>query len=217
MELIIGNKNYSSWSLRAWFMLKAFDLPFTERRLALFEDEFYNEIARYAPSGKVPALIDNGIKVWDSLAICEYVNDNYIEGKGWPAEVADKAMARSVVSEMHSGFFALRNELPMNCRAVRRVELSDDARKDIGRIDAMWQQLRAQNAGKGPWLFGELSIVDVFYAPVAIRFKGYGISVSKESEQYILHILNHPAIQLWVSDAENEQEIIEIAEAGEPA
>lgn len=216
MELVIGNKNYSSWSLRAWFMLRAFDIPFEEKRLALFQEAFYEDIGQYTPAGRVPALVDQSVRVWDSLAICEYINDRYLNGAGWPASYEEKALARSLVCEMHSGFFALRNELPMNCRATRSIELSHEARKDIDRIDQMWRQLRVEHAERGDWLFGELSIVDVFYLPVASRFRSYQVEVSDESQAYIDFILAHPAAQQWIQDSCREPEVITIAEAGEP-
>ncbi len=196
MELIIGNKNYSSWSLRGWLMLKAFDLPFTETRLALFEKEFYSTLATYSPAGKVPVLIDNDITVWDSLAICEYISE--------------------VSCEMHSGFFGLRHELPMNCRAKRLITPTDAALKDIARIDAIWTELLQKNATNGPWLFGEFSIADVMYAPVALRFDTYNTEVSAHSRAYVETVLAHPAVQAWVADAKQEPETIEEEEVGEP-
>ena len=121
MELVIGNKNYSSWSLRGWLMLKAFDIPFHEKKLQLFSDSFYQELESVTPMAKVPVLIDGGVNVWDSLAICEYVSEKYLEGKGWPKELTSRAIARAAVAEMHSGFSALRNEMPMNCRQSERL------------------------------------------------------------------------------------------------
>lgn len=216
MELIIGNKNYSSWSLRGWLMLKAFGLPFTETRLALFEKEFYSTLATYSPAGKVPVLIDNDITVWDSLAICEYISEVHLANKGWPADVADRALARAVSCEMHSGFFGLRHELPMNCRAKRLITPTEAALKDIARIDAIWTELLQKNATNGPWLFGEFSIADVMYAPVALRFDTYNTEVSAHSRAYVETVLAHPAVQAWVADAKQEPETIEEEEVGEP-
>ncbi len=129
MKLIIGNKNYSSWSLRGWLALKAFDVPFEEIKLSLFSDEFYTELAKHSPVGKVPVLVDGDLSVWDSLAICEYINETYLDGKGWPVDKSKRAVARSVVADMHSGLFGIRTEMPMNCLARRHVELSDQAKK----------------------------------------------------------------------------------------
>lgn len=215
MELIIGNKNYSSWSLRGWLMLEAFNLKFKETKLQLFTDDFYSSLSAHEAADKVPVLIDGDVTVWDSLAICEYVSERHLNGKGWPDDYADRAMARSVSNEMHSGFFGVRNEMPMNCRAKRRVELSEQAKKDIARIDQLWSSLRKTHADKGPWLFGEFSIADVMYAPVALRFRTYGIKVSEESQAYCDALYSHPAIQLWVKGALLETEIVEEDEAGE--
>lgn len=214
MELIIGNKNYSSWSMRGWLILKAYGIEFTETRIALFTDEFHNRIGQLSPSRKVPALLDGEITVWDSLSICEYVNDTYLHGRAWPIDPADKAQARSVSCEMHSGFMALRNELPMNCRAKQQVEPSDEALKDIARIDQMWAELRQKHAPKGPWLFGDFSIADIMYIPVALRFMTYNIQLSDISNDYIACILSNEWVKEWVSDSQNEQEIIRFAEVG---
>jgi glutathione S-transferase len=216
MELIIGNKNYSSWSLRGWLMLKAFDLPFTETRLALFEADFYSSLANYSPAGKVPVLIDNGITVWDSLAICEYVSETHLDNKGWPADAAERALARAISCEMHSGFFGLRHELPMNCRAKRAVTLTEAALKDVQRIDTIWTELLQKNSAQGPWLFGAFSIADVMFAPVALRFDTYNTEVSAHSRAYVETVLAHPAVQAWVADAKQESETIEEEEVGLP-
>ncbi|MEH6577711.1 MAG: glutathione S-transferase family protein [Amphritea sp.] len=216
MHLIIGNKNYSSWSLRGWFMLKAYNLSFTETRLPLLEDDFYTKIVDYSPAGKVPVLIDNGINVWDSLAICEYINETHLNNTAWPADPADRATARAIACEMHSGFFGVRNEMPMNCRAKRLIEFSADALKDIARIDQMWADLRASHADRGPWLFGDFSIADVMYAPVALRFHTYNPAISELSQQYVDTVLVHPAIQHWVKDAKQETEVVQEDEAGTP-
>lgn len=226
MELIIGNKNYSSWSLRGWLILKAFDLPFSEKKLSLFTESFYQELEQVTPVAKVPVLIDGDIKVWDSLAICEYVSEQYLEGKGWPTDPSQRAVARAVVAEMHSGFSALRNEMPMNCRVNRSLALSEDALKDISRIDKLWQHCLQQSSSNFSsvhqndsdnhgWLFGQFSIVDVFYAPVALRFQSYGIELSDVSHAYQARILNHPAVQNWVNNALQETEIVAEDEAGE--
>lgn len=217
MELVIGNKNYSSWSLRGWLMLKAFDIPFHEKKLQLFSDSFYQELESVTPMAKVPVLIDGGVNVWDSLAICEYVSEKYLEGKGWPKELTSRALARAAVAEMHSGFSALRNEMPMNCRAKREVLLSDQAQVDVERIDQLWQNCltRVSDNEKTGWLFGEFSIADVFYAPVALRFKTYGIELSDISSAYVEMILNYGPVMEWVDGALSETEIVPEDEAGE--
>lgn len=215
MELIIGNKNYSSWSLRGWMMLKAFNLLFKETRLPLFIEDFYALISEYHAADKAPVLIDDGVTIWDSLAICEYVNERYLAGKGWPSGRADRALARAISNEMHSGFFAVRNEMPMNCRAKRRVELSAQALREISRIDFLWSSNTKTHADKGPWLFGEFSIADVMYAPVVLRFRTYGIEVSAQSQGYCKVVLNHSAMRLWLKEALLETEVVKEDQAGE--
>lgn len=216
MQLIIGNKNYSSWSLRAWLMLKHYHVDFSETLLALRTDTFKDSIAQYSPAGKVPVLIDGETSVWDSLAICEYINEQYLDGKGWPTEAKNRALARAICCEMHAGFFALRNELPMNCRGLRSVNISPAAQQDIQRLDTLWTQLRQQHADKGPWLFGEFSIADAFYAPVALRFYTYGVQLSSQSQSYVKQCLAHPAVKAWVEAATQETMVLAEEEKGTP-
>tara|TARA_R110000744_G_scaffold15956_13_gene44194 strand:+ start:373 stop:1026 length:654 start_codon:yes stop_codon:yes gene_type:complete len=215
MKLIIGNKNYSSWSLRGWLALKAFDVPFEEIKLSLFSDEFYTELAKHSPVGKVPVLVDGDLSVWDSLAICEYINETYLDGKGWPVDKSKRAVARSVVADMHSGLFGIRTEMPMNCRARRHVELSDQAKKEVATLDALWSRLRAENAQNGDYLFGKFSLADAFFAPVMFRFKTYGIALSAAASEYQTTMLMHPAMQEWLDDALIETDVIDADEAGE--
>ena len=215
MELIIGNKNYSSWSLRGWLMLKAFNIPFEEKPLKLFTDEFYDVLKDYTPVEKVPVLLDEGLNVWDSLAICEYVNEKYLNGRAWPQDLQQRAIARALVSEMHSGFSALRDEMPMNCRALRSVSLSDQAKRDISRIDKTWSDCLTHYAGNKSWLFGDFTVADVFFAPLAFRFKTYGIQLSPASAAYQERLLDHPAMQLWLADALKETDVVPEDEAGE--
>ena len=157
-------------------------------------------------------LIDKNITVWDSLAICEYVSEKYLAGRGWPEDEALRAEARAVCAEMHAGFMGLRGELPMNCRATQKVELSDSAKLDIARVDAIWST--GMSTGKGPWLFGDFSIADCFYAPVVLRFKTYGISVSEPARRYQSWFLEHDALNRWVDAAKAETEIVSEGEAG---
>ena len=215
MKLIIGNKNYSSWSLRGWLALKAFDIPFEEIKLNLFSDEFYAELAKHSPVGKVPVLVDGDLSVWDSLAICEYINETYLDGKGWPEDKHNRAVARSIVADMHSGLFGIRNEMPMNCRAKRRVELSDNAKKEVANLDNIWSGLLAKNAQSGPYLFGKFSLADVFFAPVIFRFSTYGITLSDTASAYHKTMLAHPEMQAWMEDAKAETDIVSADEAGE--
>ncbi|WP_394391102.1 glutathione S-transferase family protein [Shewanella woodyi] len=216
MELYIGNKNYSSWSLRAWLMLEKSGIEFNEIKLKLFTDSFYQQLKEISPNLKVPALIDNDIKVWDSLAICEYINDAYMSGSAWPENLSQKAKARSFACEMHSGFNALRNELPMNIRATRCIQLSEAAKKDIQRIDAIWsQQMDEFDTDKtGSWLFGTWSITDMMFAPVVMRFHTYGVAVSDSSRRYMKHLTQSPEMQKWIAAALEETEIVNEDEAG---
>lgn len=216
MKLIIGNKNYSSWSLRGWLALKAFDVPFEEVKLSLFSDTFHSELAQYSPAGKVPVLVDGDLSVWDSLSICEYVNENYLNGKGWPADTKKRAVARSVVADMHSGLFGIRNEMPMNCRARRHVELSAQAEKEVAGLEELWSKLRSEHAHAGDYLFGEFSLADVFFAPVIFRFVTYGITLSGRAKEYHQIMLAHPAMQSWLEEALAETDIVETDEAGQP-
>lgn len=215
MKLIIGNKNYSSWSLRAWLMLSAFEIPFEEKRLLLAVDSFPIEIKKYSPAGKVPVLLDGDCVVWDSLAICEYISEHYLSGRGWPVDREKRAVARSCAAEMHSGFFELRSDMPMNCRAEQRtVDISEPLQKDIFRIDSIWSELRVQNSDAGPYLFGSFSIADCMFAPVVFRFRTYGVAVSAKSSEYMQTIFSHPNVQEWLAAAESEKEIIENCELG---
>lgn len=215
MKLIIGNKNYSSWSLRAWLLLSVNDIPFDEVRIALSTETTRSEIAKHTDAGKVPVLHDNDLVVWDSLAICEYVSEQYLDGKGWPADAKDRAQARSCSAEMHSGFFTIREKMPMNCRATgRNVPMTADLEKEISRVDSLWTGLRAKYANQGPWLFGEFSIADCMFAPVVFRFATYNVAVSESSGKYMTSVLENPKIQLWLEQARKEVETIEIAEVG---
>ena len=212
MKLVIGNKNYSSWSLRPWLLLSTFGIEFEEIQESLRQEGLTERLSQYSPTGRVPVLIDKPVTVWDSLAICEYVSEKYLAGKGWPKDEALRAEARAVCAEMHAGFMGLRGELPMNCRATRQVELSDSAKLDITRVDAIWS--KGMSAGKGPWLFGDFSIADCFYAPVVLRFKTYGISVSESACRYQSWFLEHDALNQWVDAAKAETEIVPEDEAG---
>jgi glutathione S-transferase len=215
MKLIIGNKNYSSWSLRAWLLLAIGEIPFDEVRIALSMENTPAEIAKYTDAGMVPVLQDKDLVVWDSLAICEYISEKYLNGKGWPADAKDRAQARSYCAEMHSGFFDLREAMPMNCRAAnRRVPVTAELEEDISRIDSIWTGLRTKHANDGPWLFGEFSIADCMFAPVVFRFATYNVTVSESSKNYIKNVLENPKIQLWLQQAKEEVETLEGEEAG---
>lgn len=215
MKLLIGNKNYSSWSLRAWLFISYHGLEFEEVRICLGRQETPTEIRRHSPAGKVPALIDDELLVWDSLAICEYISETYLEGRGWPADRDLRAQARACSAEMHSGFFHLREDMPMNCRATgRTVEISAPLGREIRRIDTLWSELLGAGRESGDWLFGDFSIADCMFAPVVFRFTTYGVTVSDAAAMYMERILSLPPVKLWAEAARQEQEIIEMAEKG---
>lgn len=214
MQLYIANQNYSTWSLRAWLIFEHYNLSADVIKLKLFTPDFYDTLAKVTPTAKVPTLVDGDVAVWDSLAILEYVNDAYLNGAAWPTSVAERALARAISAEMHSGFFNIRNELPMNCRAKRKLVLSEGALKDITRIDAIWsEQMEQYPEG---WLFGEWSIADAMFAPVALRVETYGIKLSDKALQYQQRVLNSPSIKKWLAEASLEKDIVEEDEAGEP-
>jgi glutathione S-transferase len=211
--LIIGNKNYSSWSLRAWLVLRKAEIEFDEHRIALFTPEGDRQLAAETPAGQVPVLVDGAVTVWESLAIAEYVADYH--PVLWPLKPEARALARSAAAEMHAGFAALRQALPMNCRARgRRVTLAAAAQRDVDRVQRLWCDCRTAYAGDGPWLFGHFSIADAMYAPVASRFATYGIEGPKTVTDYIATVLDDPDVRAWYAAAAAETEVIEADEAG---
>ena len=216
MKLVIGNYNYSSWSLRAWLMLSAFELEFETVRVPLDQENTKTELEKHSPTAKVPVLIDGSQLTWDSLAICEYVSERYLDGRGWPADVNQRATARSISAEMHSGFFSPRESMPMNCRASgRRVEQVDSLQRDIERVNQLWNEAREQHSDAGPFLFGEFSIADCMYAPVVMRFMTYGVAVTGYANQYMESMLEHASMKLWLEHARAEKEIIDREEVGQ--
>ena len=214
MKLVIGNKNYSSWSLRPWLLLRQFNIDFEEIQVSLRAEGIRERIGKYSPTGKVPILLDQGLTIWDSLAICEYVSDHYLDGKGWPQDPGRRAEARSVSAEMHSGFTALRSEMPMNCRARRQAQVSDAARRDIDRIAQMWEYCSSKYSGSGPWLFGGFSIADCMFAPVVLRFLTYGIKISEPGKAYMDTMTNNSHLIDWIAAAKQEKEFLSANETG---
>jgi glutathione S-transferase len=214
MKLYIGNQNYSSWSLRAWLIFAQQHIDVEIEKLKLFTTEFYQSLQPITPSAKVPTLVDGETTIWDSLAILEYINETRLQGQCWPTDPSERAKARAIACEMHSGFQALRDELPMNCREKRHVTLSDAAQKDVARIDAMWaeQMTRYPEA----WLFGPWSIADAMYAPIALRFATYQIPLSELAQGYQQKVLNSSAVQRWLAEASLETDVVREDEAGEP-
>jgi len=203
--LIIGSKSYSSWSLRPWLLLRQFGVDFDEIKLPLDTPEFYARIHHYSPSGRVPALMHGEVHVWDSLAISEYINETFLGGRGWPGDAKARAFARSISAEMHSGFSALRNEMPMNCR--KRVEnhpSTDACKDDIARVKAIWREARERFGADGEFLFGTFSIADAMYAPVMFRFLSYGVTLDGVERTYVDTLRALPAINDWLADAATE-------------
>ena len=212
MDLVIGNQNYSSWSMRPWLLLSHFDIPFDEININLYQADSHERLAEYSPTLKVPVLIDEELTIWESLAILEYLNEHYLNGKGLPSERKDRALCRAYCAEMHAGFAALRQELPMNCRASRKVHISDACERDIHRIDGIWQD--ALNRHDGPWLFSDFTLADCMFAPVASRFATYGIEVSDTSQAYIDSLLLLPSMQRWYDAAAQETHVVTKYEIG---
>jgi glutathione S-transferase len=205
LRLVIGNKNYSSWSLRPWLLLRQFEVPFDEVRLPLDTPEFQQRIPDYSPTGRVPVLHDGTRVVWDSLAICEYVNETFLEGRGWPSDPSLRYLARCAAAEMHSGFGPLRAQLPMNCRRTPNAyRWKADAEADIRRVLTLWRELRRRTGG--PFLLGDFGIVDAMFAPVAIRFRGYGVVLDDNARHYSEALFALPAMREWQAAAEAETE-----------
>ena len=212
--LYIANKNYSSWSLRPWLLLRHFGVEFDEIRLALDTPGFASEVLQHSPTGKVPALRDGALQVWDSLAICEYANERWLGGRGWPVDLAQRAVARAAAAEMHSGFTALRSQLPMNSRRQPDGYRWDAAaQRDIDRVQALWRELRAAHGAEGDFLFGAFGIVDAMFAPVAIRFDGYGVAVDDTAAAYMQALFALPALREWRQAAAQESEHVAATDA----
>ena len=211
--LVIGNKNYSSWSLRAWLLLRQLQVPFKEIRLALHTDAFKEDIQRYSPTGLVPVLVSEDLTIWDSLAIGEYIADRHPELCCWPEKPEVRGIARSVSAEMHSGFLQIRNMLPMNCRRRKGIDqISPELQKEIDRVCAIWRNCRQAHHENGDFLFGSFSIADAMYAPVVLRFNSYLIEVGQVEYQYMQTMLSLDSLQEWIDGALAEQEIIELYE-----
>ena len=203
LTLVIGNKNYSSWSLRPWLFMKHQGVTFDEILIPLDTPSTRENIDKYGPSGRVPVLRKGELAIWDSLAICEYIAE--IAGGGWPKDPLVRAVARSVSAEMHSGFANLRTLWPMNARARnRRTAMTAALEADIERIDEIWNDCRARFGAGGPWLFGEYCIADAMYAPVALRFNTYGAAISQTARWYIASVLEDAAMQEWLAAAKQE-------------
>ncbi|SEN71420.1 glutathione S-transferase family protein [Bradyrhizobium sp. OK095] len=212
LKLAIGNKNYSSWSMRPWLALRANDIPFAETLIPLYTDNPADkeQILSFSRAGKVPVLVDGETVVWDSLAIIEYIAECYPEKKLWPDEAAARAHARSVCAEMHSGFVPLRSECGMNLhRPIRPVTLSPDAKANVARIEEIWRECRARYGAKGPFLFGGFGAADAMYAPVVHRLRTYAIDVAPDTKAYMETMMALPAFQQWTREGLAETLVID--------
>ena len=213
LKLIIGNKNYSSWSLRAWIFLKNAGLEFAERIVPLDTPAYERDIGALSPTRRVPVLGHGSLRIWDSLAICEYACE--LSGRGWPVDRAARAVARAVCAEMHSGFGALRSQWPMNARAlVRHTPIDAALAAELARIEDLWSECRERFGSRGPWLFGEYSVADAMYAPVVLRFRTYGHRLRPASAAYSAEVLDDPHLRDWLSAAAAEPWTIEYSEIG---
>jgi glutathione S-transferase len=205
MELVIGTKKWSTWSLRPWLVLKRVGVPFKEIEIELRRgDATEADIAKHSPSKLAPALKDGDLVVWDSLAICEYLAEKFPEAKLWPQDPELRALARSAAAEMHSGFSSLRGECPMDLGLIKKADLSEATQKDVRKITERWNQLLKRSGG--PFLLGEWSIVDAFYTPVATRFRTYGVHLSDYGDTgaagaYCERLLETPEFLAWEAEA----------------
>ena len=220
LKLVIGNKNYSSWSLRSWLLLTEAGIPFEEVRLSLFTPAFAQAIAGYTPAGRVPVLIDSdasanayrasatdGFAVWDTLAIAEYVAERFPEKRLWPDDAADRARARSICAEMHAGFSKLRQAMPMNIAAdLSGYGWSVGVQDDIDRLVAMWRELLDRH--RGPLLFGRFTIADAFFAPVVSRLKTYAVALPEDIATYRDAVLALKGMKAWTAAAQSESEFL---------
>jgi len=205
LQLVIGTKRYSSWSLRPWLALKQAGLPFDEVKITLRQPDTKAQILQHSPSGKVPLLKDGGLLVWDSLAICEYIAEMACAVPLWPESRGTRAQARSVAAEMHSGFTGLRQHLPMDlAQRIEMPQIPEEAKPDIERIQALWNDCRTRYGAGGDFLFGRWSIADAMYAPVATRFHTYGVALDPVSQAYVDATMALPALQEWIAAAQDD-------------
>jgi len=214
-KLIIGNKNYSTWSLRPWLLMHEAGIEFDEHRIALDTETTRSEIAAFNAGSTVPILQLGDATLWDALAICETVAERWPDKQLWPGDADTRAYARSICAEMHSGFHMLRECMPMNCRAMgRKVTLPDELTDDIDRVIAIWSNCHKHYSGDSGWLFGNFSVADAMFAPVVLRFRTYGINLPESAGYYPHRVLESEAMQEWLAAAECEVEVIDKEEKG---
>jgi glutathione S-transferase len=209
LQLVIGNKNYSSWSMRPWVLLRQAEIPFEEIQLKFDANARPQGAEIYSPTGQVPVLLVNGEPVWDSLAICETVAELYPEKRLLPEHPRRRAVARSICAEMHAGFRELRNAMPMNIRAsLPGKGMSDAVQRDITRVAAVWSDCREEFGGSGELLFGRFTVADAYYAPVVMRVLTYEVPLTAAARQYVEAVRGLPAVAEWMSAARRETEFV---------
>jgi glutathione S-transferase len=210
LTLVIGNKNYSSWSMRPWVLMRQLGIPFEEKKLRFHSTEWDAEIERWSPSRLVPVLWNGDQTVWDTLAIAEALHEWFPEKGVWPNDAAARAFARSASAEMHSGFRDLRGAMPMNIRSSYPGKgMSPAVQANIDRIEKLWKEARARFGSGGPFLFGAFSAADAMFAPVTTRFRTYAVKLSPESQRYCDAVLAAPGVRAWVDDAVKEREFVQ--------
>lgn len=205
LKLILGNKNYSSWSLRPWIAMRHAGLTFEEEVIPLYEPGSREKILHYSPAGKVPILVDGDMTIWESLAILEHLAEKFPKAALWPADAQARAHGRAISTEMHAGFGALRRHCPMNMRRRRRhLGLTPEVAEDVRRIEMIWTECRERFGGSGPFLLGPFSVADAMYAPVVSRFYSYDIGVAAAAEAYMATMMSLPAWKEWEAAGERE-------------
>jgi glutathione S-transferase len=209
MKLVIANKNYSSWSLRPWLLLREAAIPFEEEVIRFNAPDFSERVRRYSPAGRVPILVDGEVVVWDTLAIAEYVAEKFPEKKLWPESRAARARARSICAEMHAGFSPLRNRMPMNCEATLPLGILEVVvQRDVDRIVEIWRDARAGYGAEGPFLFGRFSVADAYFAPVVWRFVTYVTPLAADAQAYVETMTGLASMKEWLAGARAENEFV---------
>lgn len=215
LELVIGNKAYSSWSLRPWLVLKHAGMPFRETLIPLYVPGYKERLLQFSASGKVPILRQGQLTIWESLAICEYLAEAFPDARLWPPDKSARAEARAVSAEMHAGFSGIRRAMPFNCRARgRHVPSTPELESEIARVVTLWEGCRTRYGAGGAWLFGRFSIADAMFAPVALRFLTYGVPLPGAARDYVDTVSSHPAVLAWIEAAKQETEVIDDNEVG---
>ncbi|HET7922126.1 MAG TPA: glutathione S-transferase family protein [Gammaproteobacteria bacterium] len=218
LTFVTGNKAYSSWSLRPWLALKHCGTAFEEIVVPLYVPGYKEKLLAHSVAGKVPVLKHDAHVIWDSLAICEYLAEQFPESRLWPDNPLARAEARSVSAEMHSGFPVIRQAMPFNCRATgRHVPRTAELETEIARVQMIWRSCRERYGQHGPWLFGDFSIADAMYIPVTLRFVTYGVALDAIGRNYLETVQAHAPVRDWIASAKQETAVIESSEVGRVA